>query len=63
MIAIRCIICYRDLNNQKRTEKAKTETRKTPWLALGQSAYPLCEDYGLDHQKRKRRTPILADFR
>jgi len=50
-----CIVCYRDLANLEKTEDTKRESQKAPYVAWGQSAYPLCEDYGLEHLVREKR--------
>jgi len=54
-MGLRCIICYRELGGEEKTLEAKEDSRnlQRPWLAWGQSAYPLCDDYGLNHLKRK----------
>jgi len=49
-----CIVCYRDVGNLKKTADTKVESRKAPWVAWGQSVYPLCEDYGLKHLIREK---------
>ena len=52
---MRCIICYRDVGGLEKTEDTKAESQKAPYVAWGQSAYPLCEDYGLEHLVREKR--------